>query len=101
MFIVCISQKICVILISFVTKNCCGGCQKILFPFQNVSNLTHLDLSHNSLSSLPNDLFYFTVKLEALSLAHNPLVELDLSTSQALATLTGLRYLNLAYCGLR
>jgi len=67
----------------------------------NRSNLTHLDLSHNSLSSLPNDLFYFTVKLEALSLAHNPLVELDLSTSQALATLTGLRYLNLAYCGLR
>ena len=55
--------------------------------FEGLTGLTELDLSHNGLSTLPQDLFEGLTALEELSLSSNPLTTLDADLFDGLTSL--------------
>ncbi|KAG7214149.1 hypothetical protein KM043_001500 [Ampulex compressa] len=66
--------------------------------YEPLSKLTVLNLSHNVLHSLHQDVFEHLGNLKVLDLAGNPFTTIDLRTSLALSSLAYLEELDLSYC---
>ena len=69
--------------------------------YEPLEELVILNLAHNVLHSLHQDLFEHMTSLKVLNLSWNLFTKIDSRTSLAISSLLNLEELDLSYCGLK